>query len=222
MAGPRRYQLLCPIARALDRVGDRWTLLILRDLHAGPARFSDLKTGLDGIATNLLTGRLQQLMDDGLIQRRQADYGVTLYELTALGGRSRDLLFELARFGGRFPPDKDHKRPGNLRTVAVTLQVACQRVVTPDIDLIAEIIIDGERFTLNAANGSVDVRYAAAEAPDVTFTTEYEPMMTAGDGAVAMAEFMANHTAIVVHKAGKDRELQALLGAAMTLLVDGA
>ena len=50
MAGRRRYKLLCPIARALDRVGDRWTLLILRDLHAGPARYSDLQNGLAGIA----------------------------------------------------------------------------------------------------------------------------------------------------------------------------
>ena len=70
MASSRRYRLLCPIARALDRIGDRWTLLILRDLHAGPARFSELQTGLAGIATNLLTDRLQQLMTDGLVVKR--------------------------------------------------------------------------------------------------------------------------------------------------------
>ena len=57
MAGSRRYKLLCPIARALDRIGDRWTMLILRDLHAGPARFSELQSGLTGIAPNLLTDR---------------------------------------------------------------------------------------------------------------------------------------------------------------------
>ena len=66
MSTRRGYDLVCPIARALDRVGDRWTLLILRDLHAGPARFSDLETGL-GIASNLLSSRLRDLNDDGLV-----------------------------------------------------------------------------------------------------------------------------------------------------------
>ena len=94
MNKPRRYRLLCPIARALDRIGDRWTLLILRDLHAGPARFSDLQSGLGGIASNLLAGRLQQLLEDGLARRRDAGFGVTVYELTETGAKSADLLFE--------------------------------------------------------------------------------------------------------------------------------
>ena len=120
MSKSRRYNLLCPIARALDRVGDRWALLILRDLHAGPARFKDLQTGLTGIATNLLTDRLQQLIGDGLIEKRDAPHGVALYALTPLGERTRSLLFELAMFGGQFEPEPVPRRPGNLRTIAVT------------------------------------------------------------------------------------------------------
>ena len=110
MTATRRYRLLCPIARALDRVGDRWTLLILRDLHAGPARFSDLQTGLTGIAPNLLTDRLNQLTEDGLIERRDGEHGVSLYALTGLGEGTRDLLFELAMFGARFAADADPRR----------------------------------------------------------------------------------------------------------------
>ena len=68
MTAKRRYRLLCPIARALDVVGDRWALLIVRDLHAGPARFQDLETGL-GIATNLLTTRLTELTKAGVIEK---------------------------------------------------------------------------------------------------------------------------------------------------------
>ena len=67
MTRKRPYQLLCPIAQALDVVGDRWTLLILRDLHAGPARFQQLQEGL-GIATNLLTTRLAELTESGMIR----------------------------------------------------------------------------------------------------------------------------------------------------------
>ena len=114
MSRSRRYRLLCPIARALDHLGDRWTLLILRDLHAGPGRFSDLQEGLTGIASNLLTTRLRQLEEDGLVSRREAQFGVSLYQLTEMGEGTAELLYELAAFGSRFPPDNDIQRPGNL------------------------------------------------------------------------------------------------------------
>ena len=67
--------------------------MILRDLHAGPARFSDLQTGLKGIAANLLTDRLNQLIGDGLVEKRDGPYGAALYALTALGRETRELLF---------------------------------------------------------------------------------------------------------------------------------
>ncbi|MGI9462402.1 MAG: winged helix-turn-helix transcriptional regulator [Aestuariivirgaceae bacterium] len=217
MAGPRRYKLLCPIARALDRVGDRWTLLILRDLHAGPARFSDLQNGLTGIAPNLLTDRLQQLIADGLAVKKSGDHGLTLYALTELGTKSRDLLFELAMFGGRFEPDEDRQRPGNLRTIAVTLGAACQRVVTPDLAFEAELNVDGELFMLAVKDGAVDMRYAAANSPDVVMTTSYEPMIAAAEGELPMNEFLQNHVEINTLTLGKDGELMALLGGAMQL-----
>lgn len=215
MAGPRRYKLLCPIARALDRIGDRWTLLILRDLHAGPARFSDLIHGLQGAAPNLLTDRLRQLTDDGIVAKRDAEFGVTLYELTRLGERTRDLLFELAMFGGRFPPDEDVRRPGNLRTIAVTLSAACQRVVRTETDLNAEIVVDGEPFTLIAKNGAVSVRQTQADNPDVTMTTSYEPMVDVADGRMTLEDYATKHATLVAHRPAKDTELMGLLAAAM-------
>lgn len=218
MTGSRKYQLLCPIARALDRVGDRWTLLILRDLHAGPARFSELQTGLKGIATNLLTTRLNQLSEDGLIRKTTTQYGVTLYELTAAGSRSNGLLFELALFGGQFAPDLPPRRPGNLRTVAVTLKTACQRVVTPELAVRAGIVVDGETFELVAEHGQVEVQYREAERPDVVLTTSYEPMVSAADGRMPMNVFMALHVATTIVTPGKEVELQELLTAAMALM----
>lgn len=218
MTSSRRYKLLCPIARALDRVGDRWTLLILRDLHAGPARFSDLLSGLRGIASNLLTDRLTQLIADGLVRKREADFGVALYELTDLGERSGDLLFELAMFGGRFPPDDDIRPPGNLRTIAVTLTTACRRVLKPDDEVTAELNVDGELFTLTAGGGAVNVRQAASEAPDVSLTTAYEPMVAAGDGRLDMETFVRDHVSLASHTPGKDAALMDLLGRAMTVI----
>lgn len=222
MSRPRRYQLLCPIARALDRVGDRWTLLILRDLYAGPARFSDLKTGLDGMATNLLTSRLKQLVAHGLVTQRRAEFGVRVYELTGLGRKARDLLFELARFGGRFPPDDDIRPPGSLRTIAVTLEAACQRVVTPELDFVAVLDVDGERFTLTARSGSVTVRAGAADAPDVEIFAEYAPMVAASDGRMPLEDFTANHMRIMGRTPGKDAEAVRLLSSAMSRIAGSA
>ena len=217
MATSRRYRLLCPIARALDRVGDRWTLLILRDLHAGPARFSDLLAGLSGIASNLLADRLRQLGEDGLVERREAEFGVALYALTDLGADTRALLFELAMFGGRFPADDPVRRPGNLRTIVVTLSTACQRVVTPELSLEAELDVDGERFALSVDAGKVAMRAGAAASPDVTLAAAYEPMIAASEGELPMQEFIAAHATLTTHSPGKDRELLSLLGAAMSL-----
>ena len=188
----RRYRLLCPIARALDRVGDRWTLILLRDLHAGPARFSELQS-LPGIASNLLTNRLRQLEDDGLVQRRDAAYGKTLYELTELGARTANLLFELAAFGGNFPPDPRVSRPGNLRTVAVTLKVALQRVVHPGMDLRAQLTVDGEPFAIDVCQGVADVRAGQREEPEATLETQYEALAAVADGRMRFDEFATEH-----------------------------
>ena len=215
MTAARRYRLLCPIARALDAVGDRWSLLILRDLHAGPARFTDLLTGLQGIASNLLTDRLQQLAEDGLIEKQKSDYGVVLYALTDLGEQTDALLFELALFGGLLPPDAEPRRPGNLRTIAVTLKVACQRVVTSGTALLAALQVDDEPFTLRVRGARVEVRSGAPEAPEVTLKTAYEPMVAAGDGRLSFEDFVAQHVEITAHKPGKDLILTDLLGRAM-------
>lgn len=218
MAGSRRYRLLCPIARALDRVGDRWTLLILRDLHAGPARFSDLQSGLKGIASNLLTERLQQLTDDGLIEKRETDLGVAVYALTDLGRKTRNILFELALFGGRFAPDEILTKPGNLRTIAVTMAAAGERIVSPDMNFIAGFTVDGEPFTLTVTDGKVDMRSGRPESPDVDVQTSYEPMVAAAEGEIGLAEFVKTQLEFVLHTSGKETEVMAFLTGVMSLL----
>ena len=78
------YGQFCPMATALDVIGDRWTILILRELLGGAARFQDLHAGLPGIAKNLLTQRLRRLESDGILERVRSQ-GVVLYTLTAQG-----------------------------------------------------------------------------------------------------------------------------------------
>ena len=197
MTGPRRYRLLCPIARALDHVGDRWTLLILRDLHAGPARFGDLQQGLTGIASNLLTDRLRVLQADGLVRRTETDLGVAVYELTDLGRGTDRLLFELAAFGARLARDDELQEPGNLRHLAVTLQVAAGRIVPPDLELRVALVIDGESFAVDVGDGVVDVTYEHMDDPELEIATSYEPLCRAIDGELSLDELAIHHVEVV-------------------------
>ena len=143
MTPPRSYNLLCPISRALDHVVDRWALLILRDMHAGPVRHKDLATGLTGISSNLLATRLKELVANGLVEKKPNEHYVPLYGLTELGEATGPVLFELSKLGTRFPPNENPRPPGNLRLAAVTLKEALSRV-PDDSELHVELRIDGK------------------------------------------------------------------------------
>ena len=196
MAKQRSYNLLCPIARGLDAVGDRWSLLILRDLHAGPARFGDLQTGLHGIASNLLADRLVHLREEGLIEKTDEENGTTSYQLTQAGRDTRHLLFELARFGGRLTPVPEPKKPGNLRTIAVTLAAALDRVIDPDLRAEAQLSVEGEPYAVSISDGRADVRQG--ENPDAALflTTSYHALLQVAAGHMSFDDFASQHADI--------------------------
>ncbi|MDJ1018461.1 MAG: helix-turn-helix domain-containing protein [Paracoccaceae bacterium] len=199
----------------MDHIGDRWNLLILRDLHAGPARLKDLQTGLTGIATNLLSERLQALEASGLIQKTETEFGVSLYMLTDLGDRTGHILFELARLGGKLPRPETIKKPGNLRTIAVSLGTACKRAVGPEHDFEATLQVDGEAFRMTARNGDANIRSGEAEYPDVVIITSYEPMMALADGEIEQSRFFSDHVDLQIMTPGKQSEFFDLLSRAI-------
>jgi DNA-binding HxlR family transcriptional regulator len=114
----KRYDQYCPIACSLSLVGERWTLLVVRELMHGPKRYTDLVDGLNGIGTNILAARLKELEAAGLVERRKLPppAASTVYELTPTGQELRPVLHELARFGARLmgPPSLDALDPGWL------------------------------------------------------------------------------------------------------------
>src|SRR5579859_1056196 len=98
----RSYGQYCSVAKALDAVGDRWTLLIIRELLLqGPCRYTDLRNGLPGIATNLLSDRLRELEDAGVVVREDAPppIATTLFRLTDRGEELRPVIEALTRWG---------------------------------------------------------------------------------------------------------------------------
>ena len=211
MTAKRHYNLLCPIARALDAVGDRWTLLILRDLHAGPARYQELHEGL-GIATNLLSTRLAELTESGLIRKPS---GRGAYELTDLGRRTDRILWELARFGGVLDRGPDPREPGNLRTLALPLRIVLESV--PDRpDLTVRLHIDHDVFTIVSTHDSIDVRYGDASMPaDVVLQTSYEAFLDVAEGLLPAEEFVA-HRVEVIDGLPNAGAFFALMGAAVS------
>lgn len=184
----RSYNLLCPISRALDHVGDRWALLILRDLHAGPVRHKDLAAGLTGIPSNLLASRLKELLANKLIQKTINEHGVPLYSLTELGKATGPLLFELSKLGTRFPADENARTPGNLRLAAVTLKEALSRVAD-DSTFDIELRIEGEPLEIRMSQNGVQVRYRPALEPQAIISVPYEPMIAYGDGRMTKEKF---------------------------------
>ncbi|MDQ6672818.1 MAG: winged helix-turn-helix transcriptional regulator, partial [Chloroflexota bacterium] len=100
----RAYNQYCGVARGLDLIGERWTLLIVRDLLVGPKRYKDLLKGLPGIGTNLLATRLRELEQREIVRRTvlPPPAGSTVYELTAIGRELEPALLAIGRWGARF------------------------------------------------------------------------------------------------------------------------
>ncbi|WP_299418974.1 helix-turn-helix domain-containing protein [uncultured Shimia sp.] len=212
MAKARSYKLLCPIARALDRIGDRWTLLILRDLHAGPMRFGELQKGLPGIAANLLTDRLNKLVADGLVTKEES------YALTPLGVRTLNVLFELAVFGAAFEPEGEVVKPGNLRTVVTTLLAAARRAELGDMALRVGLVVDGEMMQLDVADGAVRASYGAHDAPDVVLTAGYEDLLAVSEGDLPMEAFVGTRAEMQVVTPGAEGAFAQMMGAVIAVL----
>jgi len=114
----RSYEQYCPVAHALDLIGERWAMLIVKELMHGPKRYTDLVDGLHGIGTNILAARLKALEAAGLVERRKLPppAASNVYELTPTGQGLRPVLHELARFGARLmgPPPLEALDPGWL------------------------------------------------------------------------------------------------------------
>ena len=121
MTGKREYGEACPVAHSLDIIGDRWALLIVRELRLGPKRFSDLQASLPRAGPNVLAARLRELTESGVIARRRLPppAGSLVYQLTEWGSGLEPVFEALARWGMRSPV----KREGRLSADSVMLAI---------------------------------------------------------------------------------------------------
>ncbi len=179
----RNYNQNCPIARGLDVLGERWTLLILRELVGGPRRYGDLRDELPGIATNLLAERLKELQDVGLVDRADlpAPIGRTVYTLSDIGWqRVLPVLQTIAWFGlDRLDPI-DSGPVSALNGFLAGILLGFNPVGAAGLDATYRIEIDGRRFEFAVTQGHLA---GAHGEPLVTVTARAADLVAARLGA---------------------------------------
>lgn len=159
----RSYDDPCGVARALDLVGERWTLLVVRELLFGAKRFTDLVRGLPGMSQNVLSQRLRDLDEAGIVRTRRLGPPVSarVYELTERGTALEPVLLELGRWGSR-----TSLKPGaELSVDALMLALKTTFVPGPDFD--CELRFGDDVFHVVAVDGRLSLKRGAGEQPDV-------------------------------------------------------
>jgi DNA-binding HxlR family transcriptional regulator len=174
MARRRSYHQFCGVARALDALGERWTLLIVRNLLLGPRRYSDLLAELPGITTNLLAKRLQEMQAAGLLGRRDEGppAGAVVYELTDAGAALEPVVMELGRWGGRL---MDRPRSGDRVDLGLAL-LALKRRYHGGITLSVALEAGARRFALRFSPERLVVRDRPPEDPDLVVAGDEEAL----------------------------------------------
>ncbi len=167
----RWYDDACGAAFALELVGERWALLILRELMFGGRRFSDLRAGLPGISAKVLTERLEGFERAGIVQRRQLPppARVQVYELTPWGCEMDETLLALCRWA-LASPGHDHTLPLSAAAMMMSLQALFDPAKAGVSALSGAIRIGAETYGVKVAGGRLDILRGEPEAPRFTIT----------------------------------------------------
>lgn len=160
----RRYEDACAAAHALDLVGERWALLVMRELMLGPKRFSDLRASLPGISANVLTQRLEGLEAAGVLTRRKLPppAAAQVYELTEWGYESEPIFQALGRWAAR-SPSHDPTLPLSATSLLLSLRTMLDPARAEGIDARIGFRLGAETFLARLAEGRIEI---AAGAPD--------------------------------------------------------
>jgi DNA-binding HxlR family transcriptional regulator len=195
--GTRTYGDACGIARALDLIGERWALLIVRELILGPKRFTDLRSGLPNLSPNVLAQRLRELDGAGIVVRDKLPppVGAQVYELTDWGRELESVLTALGRWGARSPV------PAGVGMSVHAHMLALKSLFDPDaagdLDAAYELRLAGDTFRARVARGEFELVRGAAERPDATIETDPDTLVELLWQGRALAEAVRSGDAAV-------------------------
>jgi DNA-binding HxlR family transcriptional regulator/putative sterol carrier protein len=188
-----RYQQYCALARTLDVAGDRWTLLIVRELAPGPRRFTDLIDGLPGISRNLLTERLRALERDGIIARQELPPPAArqVYELTDDGRDLATAMAPLIAWGGRRIGDRKPGETFRARWPAVAMVGLADREAVKGVSETYQYLVGDSAFHFTVDDGSIELHDGRAGNPAVTWTTDEETWADIASGKITASSAAA-------------------------------
>lgn len=223
----RTYNQDCSLAHALDLLGERWTLLIIRDLFLGPQRFGDLHANLPGIGANLLSKRLKELEEAGLVEAVSSGEARGRYRLTQTGEELRPSIRALMKWSIMYFYQRPDSSPAqeciytdNLQpdSVALAIEIFAAYCPEPDNNYVAHLLIDDFPYTVYNMNGQMTVRRGADGPAVATIISDVATFMQSFRMELSLAEAMArmkvsgddkalNHLLrIIVHKEAHDAQ----------------
>ena len=193
----RRYHDGCAAAHALDLVGERWALLVVRELLLGPRRFSDLKADLPGISPNVLSQRLRDLEDIGVIGREQLPPPAAnwVYALSEWGRELEPVLQQLGRWGARSPTRP--QAPISLATLVTAMKTMFYPPAAQNLNGTVALVMGRERFHVQIEGGELEVWRGTPLAPDVTLRSDLQTLGGLLFGGLPLAEAEAQGLMVV-------------------------
>lgn len=182
MAGKREYGQFCGLAAGLNVIGERWTLLVVRELLIGPARFNEMVENLPGMGPNLLAERLRTLTERGVIEQLPVpgDGRGKLYRLTPLGEELRGPLLDMAKWGMQFLAETDTTGAVRAKWGFLAVQAMVDEDRIPDRDESYEFRVGDEIFTVEVRDGVVKCLPGVAIEPALIITSDPESFVRIG------------------------------------------
>jgi DNA-binding HxlR family transcriptional regulator len=173
MSAKRTYGDRCGVARALDLVGERWALLVVRELLLGPKRFTDLRSGLPHVSADILAQRLRELEESGIVRRGKLPppAGSRIYELTERGQELEPIVLALGRFGSvaPFPPGEAEI---GVDAVVVALKSLFSASAADGLGASYELRLGEQHFSVRVGDGRLEVTRGSAAAPDAIIESD--------------------------------------------------
>lgn len=184
MTTKRTYGDACGIARALDTVGERWALMVVRELLLGPKRFTDIRAGLPALSADVLAARLRELERSGVVARRTLPPPAAsqVYELTPLGLALEPVVLALGRWGGANLPSSPEGTGMSLDAAMLSFPTLFDPVLAGDFEATVQIKLGHDLFRATVDGGLFTIERGQAVAPDATIDTDPRTLIDVAHG----------------------------------------